>query len=385
MGKIASLVPQDMSSQQTTLANHVNVLTQIRAYAIAVEQTNLATITNPPPDWFKTLNANLQVAKTHAAVWTTTLEPAITSTVPQAAINLGSRFQTGTDAMLAILKDSKNNPTADQIAQMKSDLQWITRHLNDEEKQISDLQGQFTTFQTNADTDLTNLTTGNNSIQQAILDDNKIIANLNADIAIQNAEIAKDNAAITASAIAGGVGLFVGIGVIGFGAAATGPAAPIAIAIGAFIMVGSIVEMAAVIAVYETRLAKAQSQLNQDTTDLANEQQQVASLTVMNKSITNLVDLNKAMSQSLADIATWWSVIDKQLKTVISDISDASSDMSASDWSDLSMDIAQAQKDWANFVNFATQMQTTITTIQNQVVNLHNVTPTTPAAATTAA
>ena len=66
MGKIASLVPQNASGQKDVLANHVDVLTKIRAYAIAVEQTNLQTIINPPPDWFDTLNTNLRVAKKHA-------------------------------------------------------------------------------------------------------------------------------------------------------------------------------------------------------------------------------------------------------------------------------------------------------------------------------
>ena len=368
MGKISSLVPQNAAQQKDTLAKNLDVLSKIRAYAIGVTQTNLQTISDPPPVWYNTLSTNLSLAQTHAAVWTTTLEPNITSTIPQAVANLGSRFTTGTNAILQILKASNNNPTAAQVTQMQTELTWITRHLNEEMATITTLKGTFTTFQTNANTDLTALTTGNNSIQKAILADDTDINNLQADMAVQTANINADNAAITAAAIAGGVGLFVGVAMIGLGAASTGPAAPFVIAIGALIMVGSIVEMAAVIAVYEGKLAAAQNQLNQDTANLANEQQQVASLTIMNNSITSLVNLNQGMAQSLTDIANWWALISTQLGTVNQDISDASGDMTASDWSDFGLDIQQAQLDWTSFVGFATQWQVTATTLQSKVI-----------------
>lgn len=371
MGKIASLVPQNASGQKDVLANHVDVLTKIRAYAIAVEQTNLQTIINPPPDWFDTLNTNLGVAKKHAGNWTQTLEPAITSTIPQAVINIGSRFQTGTANILQILQDSKNNPTSDQISTIQAELNWIFKHIGDEKTSIDGVKSNFSTFQTDAGNDLTNLTTGNNSIQKALLDDQKVVTDLNSDIAIQKADIAKDNAAITAAGIAAGVGLFVGVSVVGLGAASTGPAAPFAIAIGAFIIVAAIAEAATVIAIYEKKLAEAQDKLNTDTAELANEQQQIASLTVMNTSVTTLVDKNKDMAQSLTDIADWFGIITTQVNTVISDLNDSKSDMSQSDWVDLSLDIQQAQKDWANFVTFATGMQTTVTTLQNKIVNIH--------------
>jgi hypothetical protein len=83
------------------------------------------------------------------------------------------------------------------------------------------------------------------------------------------------------------------------------------------------------------------------------------------------VGLNKDMGQSLTDIANWWAIIYKQISTVSQDLGDAGSDMSVQDWTDFVLDIQQAQKDWATFVTFATQMQTTVTTIQNQVVNVH--------------
>ncbi|RYY38757.1 MAG: hypothetical protein EOO08_13150 [Chitinophagaceae bacterium] len=370
MGTITTMRLSDNDAQKDKFATHVDVLAKIRAYAIGVQQTSIASYKNPPPTWFDTLSGNLNSAKGHASVWNTTLEPGITATIPQSVIELGNRFKVGTNAMLAILASCGNQPSPDQVKQISGDLGWIVKHVEEQRASIASLQLQFQTFQNSAAADFNSLTTGNDSIQQAILDDNKRIIQLQGDIAVQNAEIAKDNAAITASGIAGGVGLFVGVGVMGLGAAAAGPLAPIAIGIGAFIMVGSIVEMATVIAIYAKKLADAQSKLAQDNADLANEQKEVAALTIMNNSITNLVGLNKDMAQSLTDVANWFSAISAKIVTVKRDIDEAGDDMKKSDWDSFVMDIQTSQLDWADFVNFATQMQKVVTTIQNQVIDV---------------
>lgn len=375
MAKLASLVPQNLTGQQNTLANHVSVLSNIRAYCIGVEQTSLQNIITPVPDWFTTLQSNVALAQTHATVWTanqTGIEAQITSTIPQAAITFGSRFVTGSNAILKILTDSSYDPSATEINQIQQALNWMNEGIAAQQQNITTVQAQFGTFQTNSAADLNNLTTGNNSIQAALNIDNQEITKLNGDIAVQNANIAADNAAITASAIAGGIGLFVGVAMVGLGAAATGPAAPIVMAIGGLIMVGSIVEMAAVIAVYEQKLSAAQSKLAEDTYNLGQENQQVASLNVMNNSVTNLVNLNKNMAQSLSDIADWWTITSKDLAAVASDFTAVSKDMTQQDWFGMSLDLQQAQSDWATFVQFATQMEVTVTTIQNKVIPINS-------------
>ena len=375
MAQLPSLIPQNLTDQQNKLADHVSTLTKIRAYCIGVEQTSLQNIISPVPDWFTTLNTNVQLAKTHATVWTandTGIEAQITSTIPQAAITFGSRFGTGSTAILNILVNSNYSPSAAEIDQIQHALTWMNAGVSAQQANVDAIKGEFGSFQTNAAADLTNLTTGNNSIQAALNIDNKVITQLNGDIATQNANIAADNAAITAAALAGGIGLFVGVAMVGLGAASTGPAAPIVIAIGAFIMVGSIVEMAAVIAVYSQKLAAAQSKLADDTYELGQENQQVASLTVMNTSVTTLVTLNKDMAQSLSDIADWWAIISKDIAGVAADFTAISKDMTSADWYGMWLDMTQAKADWANFVLFATQMEVTVTTIQNKVIPINS-------------
>jgi hypothetical protein len=300
------------------------------------------------------VTGSLATAQTHTKTWTETLEPAITSTIPQSVIAMGSKFTTAADDILSILAASPV-PSPDQQATILSDLQWMSEHLAKSLDDISTLSQTFTTFQSDSGKDFTALSAGNASIQQAILSDTNVITRLNGDIASAQADIAADKAAMTAAGIAGGVGLFVGVGVMGLGAAGTGPLAPVAIAVGALIMVGSIVEMAAVIGVYAKKLADAQTRLNDDQAELTAEGQQVASLTLVSNTVDGLVEQNKAMGQSLSEIADWWAGTKAKLDTVIDDVQNAHDDIGF--WHPFKLDVTTAKADWQDFAAFATNMQ----------------------------
>lgn len=349
-----SLAPPNLDQHKDTLAGHLSAVLQIRGYALAVENTVLTQISDPPPDWWDQVTGSLATAQTHTKTWTETLEPAITSTIPQSVIAMGSKFTTAADDILSILAASPV-PSPDQQATILSDLQWMSEHLAKSLDDISTLSQTFTTFQSDSGKDFTALSAGNASIQQAILSDTNVITRLNGDIASAQADIAADKAAMTAAGIAGGVGLFVGVGVMGLGAAGTGPLAPVAIAVGALIMVGSIVEMAAVIGVYAKKLADAQTRLNDDQAELTAEGQQVASLTLVSNTVDGLVEQNKAMGQSLSEIADWWAGTKAKLDTVIDDVQNAHDDIGF--WHPFKLDVTTAKADWQDFAAFATNMQ----------------------------
>lgn len=370
--KTINFKPLAVKDQKDKMAKNLQVLSQIRGYVVAVEHTQIQAI-SPKPDWFDTLDKNLKAAQTHVKPWQTVVEPGITSQFPHAVSNMASRFKTGTDYILEVLNTKTKNgeqyvPTAAQIEQFVESLNWITKNLNDQKTALEKIKTSFDTFKSNSDTDYTNLNEGNNSIQKAILDDNKLIIKLQGDIATDNANIAKDNAAITAAAIAAGVGLFAGVAVVGLGAAASGPGAPVAIVIGAFIMVASVAELAAVLAVYIPKLNAARTKLADDTAHLNEEKQQVASLTVMNNSISKLLSLNKEMQNSLQDLTDWFATTALDIQTVAGDIKSGSTDITQKQWFGLKLDIQQAQADWAVLEKFATQWQVAATTIVNKVI-----------------
>nr|WP_321232956.1 hypothetical protein [uncultured Psychroserpens sp.] len=375
MTVIKTLVPTDLKKQKDQMAKNLGVLSLIRGYVIGVEHTQIQAI-SPKPSWFDTLNTNLKGAQKHVKPWQTKIEPGITSNFPQSISNMASRFATGTDEILAILntktKDGKQYvPTAAQIQTIVNSLNWISKHINSEKSTLDGVKTDFDAFKTNSDNDYTALNDGNNSIQTAILADNKLIVKLQGDIVTDNAHIAADKAAITAAGIAAGVGLFAGVSVIGLGAASTGPAAPVVMLVGAFIIVASIAELTAVLAVYIPRLNAARTKLADDTAHLGEEQQQVASLSLMSDSISKLLDLNKQMQNSLQDLTDWFAQTTLQISTVASDISEASSDITADDWFSLKLDVIQAQKDWKALETYANQWGVAASTIVNKVVHIN--------------
>ncbi len=367
---LPTLSPPELDANKDTLAASLSAILQIRGYALAVEQTVLTKITDPPPDWWNELNTNLGVAQKHAQTWTTTLEPAITSTIPQAVITTGARFETAAKDILAILVAAgANPPNPQQHGEIVADLEWMKDHLDENHTNILALKDQFSKFQIDSGTDYTTLSTGASSIQKALEVDQGVITNLKSDIVTAEAEIKADNMVIGASAMAGGVGLFVGVGLLGFGAAA-GPAAPFLIGAGVFVMVGSIVEMATVIAIYEKKIAAAQNRMNHDQSQLQLEEQQAASLTVLEHTIDNLVNLNKAMGQALTEIADWWAGVKTKIELVIADVQNAQLDTDMGYWHALKLDVETAQTDWKSFAEYATNMQSMASGVQMKPVDV---------------
>ncbi|WP_299337909.1 hypothetical protein [uncultured Psychroserpens sp.] len=375
MTQIKSLVPKNIKKQKEDMAKNLSVLAFIRGYVLGVEHTQIHAI-DPKPSWYDELSKHLDAAKKHVAPWQTTVEPGITSHFPHSISNMASRFGTGTDQILDILNkttpDGKQYvPNAGEIETIVESLNWISKHIGAESDALAAVKKDFDTFKANSDTDNKALTSGVNSIQKAILDDQNLIIGLQGDIATDNANIAADQAAITASGIAAGVGLFVGVSVLGLGAAASGPAAPIAMVIGGLIMAAAAIQFAAVLAVYIPKLNAARKKLAADTQHLNEEKQQVASLVILNNSIGKLVDLNTQMQNSLQDLTDWFSNTAESISTVATQIEEASSDLTNKEWFDLKLDVIQAQKDWSQLETYANQWAVAATTIVNKVISIN--------------
>ncbi|HTW85098.1 MAG TPA: HBL/NHE enterotoxin family protein [Candidatus Sulfotelmatobacter sp.] len=365
-----SLRPADLGDHQQVLADHLGAVLMIRGYAVAVEQTNLTSPTDPPPTWYPDLVKNIGTAKTHVGVWTDTLEPAITSQVPQTAISFGTKFKTATDGILSILNASNNSPSEQQKSQIEQELAWLAGHIDDVHSPLPGLSQQFTTFQKTAAADLTTLTTGASSIQDVITADTTVKDRIEGEMADTQSKIMKDKAAMEAAGIAGGVGLFVGVGIMATTGAET---FGIGAAIGAFIMVGSLVEAATVLAVYGKDLADQQAKFNEESAGDQKEIEQITALGLLKNTIDGLAGKNEAMAQSLVEIADWWSMIGQKLGAVIQDVKDAAADEADGFWMGLANDITDAQKDWASYVSFATNMQEIASGAQVQTVDTRKV------------
>jgi predicted nucleic acid-binding Zn-ribbon protein len=345
-----SLAPTD-AQHKDELAKHLDAILNIRGYCCAVQSTNFTPAQQPPPDWYKTLAANLALAKEHTTLWTRDLEPAIISTIPQAVIDFGTRFDTAATSIMNILDTSHKHPNADQRTEILDQLTWMTRHLNEQKASIAALHDQFRTFQKDASEDLTRLQDGANGIQAALDLDEQLKNKLQADYDQANADIEQAKSDMTASGIGTGVGMFVGVAVMGLAPP------PFGLIAGGLVLVGSIATMAALLAKYSKALSEARNRL----ADVESQQRRVAAevtaLTVLQKSTGKLVELNVGMGQSMQEIADWWSTLEAKQRSVINDVTDAQDDANHQAWTSLALDIPTAKRAWVDFSRFATNMQ----------------------------
>ncbi|HTW85101.1 MAG TPA: HBL/NHE enterotoxin family protein [Candidatus Sulfotelmatobacter sp.] len=345
-GTAAGLAPPAQDVHKDVLAEHLNGVVHIRGYVSALAITTIPSL-NPQPAWYQNFSLNLFNAKQHGSVWTTTLESAITSTVPQLIIDFGTKFGVAADDITQTISAANGNPDAAAQQKIQARLTWLGGQLADTKSQITDLCSQFTAFHDAAISDLSALT-GEDGIQQALLADQALAAKLKADIDADNAEIAADEAKLTASGIAGGVGIGVGVAAMAFG--------PVGFLVGAFITVASIAEMEAMYATYTRKIQDAHAEIARDTNELDDDMQQIAALSVLNASVGKLADLNKGMGQSLSDIADWWGTVAAKTNATIADLASASTE--AGFWLGVGNDVTSAREDWDGLVQFATNMQT---------------------------
>jgi hypothetical protein len=346
IGTGAGLAPPTQDVHKNVLAEHLDGVVHIRGYVSALAITTIPSL-NPQPAWYQNFSLNLFNAKAHGSAWTTTLESAITSTVPQLVIDFGTKFGVAADDIVQTINAANGNPDAAAQQTIQARLSWLAGHLADAKSQITGLCAQFTAFHDAAVSDLSALT-GEDGIGQALLADTALAGRLKADIDAQNAEIAADEAALTASGIAGGVGIGIGAAAMAFG--------PIGFLVGGFIMAASIAEMEIMYATYTRKIQDAHEQITRETNELDDDAQQIAALSVLNASVGKLADLNRGMGQSLSAIADWWGTVAAKTDAAITDLSSASTE--AGFWLGVGNDVTSARQDWDGLVQFATNMQT---------------------------
>lgn len=362
--RIQSLAPPRFNATKNNLADHQDTLMHIRSYAISLEQLQLYPISNPPPDWYDHLNGNINNAKTHAQNWTNSIEPQIVSNIPQLVSNVQVRFNVVANNWKTMLDPNgtgqARQPTRDEIESIMHDLGWLQHHMNRDRESFSRVQTGFTHFKNNSDADFQSLSHGVDSIQHAIEVDEQDIARIRNLIDQEKVEIKADNLKIEASAIASGVGLFLGAGLIGFGAAA-GPAAPVLLLVGGFCCIASIAQAAGVIAHFESQIRHLRDEINTQTAQLSHETQQALLLTALQKHIYDVVEKNQMMANSLSSVMDWFEDVIAKSNTALQELADArddtGTDQNSPDWQDFLDDLEVALDTWHALNQFVNNMQ----------------------------
>ncbi|MBP0021746.1 MAG: HBL/NHE enterotoxin family protein [Cyanobacteria bacterium SBLK] len=326
---------------QAELANQLSALIELRAYALAVDNTDLSAGSGAiPSGLFNTLNNNLNTIKNHANYCTNTLIPQMNA-VPNSLVTCGQKFGDTANQILGLWRFHEGTSIDSDMKEAILDLLGTLKGIvNEQKSNIQTLHSDFSTFQVDADGDLTQLVDNVNDIQNQVNADKNVISQLNSDIAEAKSRIASDRSLITKLSIAQGLSAAAGCGILGFG--------------GMFI--GGMVSGGLTDSIYRDRqdINNAQNTIARDQAQLPKERQYITSLTVVQSSMNDLATLNRNMKSSLNEIADWWQSVETKLSNILEDIQDASLD---SNWDWLKDDVNMAKQEWQNLLNFATNMQ----------------------------
>jgi hypothetical protein len=359
----SSLAP-DTDLHKNDLGKHLDTLVNIRAYANAVIKANITPVTEPAPDWFGPLKANLTLAQTHCGKWKD-IEASMVSTVPQMLIDYGTQFANSVDAIIKIIDalPPGQGPGTGDLATITDLLGQMRDQLVDNKTSITALHSNFTTFDDNAGSDYKNLSSGAGDIAKAISADEKAESAIQGVIDQLKLDIAADTVAIDASAIAGAVGLMAGASMMALGAATMG----VGFFVGVFVLAGSIASLG-VMGHYLKLLHDANEKLSEKQAEYTAEVAQVTALKLLKDHITALDDLNTAMGDSLNAVKDWWTTVETKLATVITDIQKAHTDEDKDRWVALGVEMKASKEAWNQLITFATNMQNMASGITDKIV-----------------
>ncbi|HVB63346.1 MAG TPA: HBL/NHE enterotoxin family protein [Nitrolancea sp.] len=362
MSSASSGLAPDTTGTQTQLTTTLNANTVITAYTHALQNAVVQPL-DGQGSWYSTFNANLKLAQQHAQVWIDTLGPEVFATIPQSIINYSNTFTAGTNDILQILGEIQGVPTPQQQQNINDLINAILVTLQQEQLTLTNTYTQLQAFLTTVQGDHTALLSGQNSAQAQVQIDQTQLAKIQAKINSIQQQIQSDSQKALISEIGLGVAIFVTIAAIALTVATGGIAAPVAIAVG---VIGIGAAIAGTV-IFSKEVSQDFDDLYAEQKELTDEQAQVSALTGITTSINALVTANEAATQALSDVLDTWSVLEKKLQSVVTDLQNAE----AADVPAIieALDLQAAQLAWSQLVSFANGMQTSSESIQVQVTN----------------
>lgn len=271
---------------------------------------------SPKPDWFDSLNGDLQAAQALAGQWVNQLGTEVSKTIPLQVINFGSTFTAASDAIIQIANSNPtaqgaNNPSVVEIREIIE--QTLLPPIQDVIKQMTSVSASLTQWGTQMQAAHDKLSTGSSTIQAAEIDLQGDIDKMNNAITSLHNEIDAENKAIAASAAAIGIGIFalvVGIAL----APETGGAS---LLIGGGIGAAGIIGGAVTWGVMQHKINEQFDQIAKDQKEKADDQRQLIALKGLEMASKNAVSSIELATQSLSKLQTQWGTFQGELQGVV--------------------------------------------------------------------
>lgn len=333
-------LPTDTTSIDQQLADSFNSNNAVLAYVVAITGTTMPVLT-PQPDWYQAFLTQFASAKTHALEWQNSITPGLIS-IPVSILNYAPIWSMNSGAInqaIAILQQAPNNQQAQQV--VRDCLTTLLAGTRAQQKAAVSFQQLIDQFATNLTADAENMAVAiHDAVNQQGVDQQQI-AQLMADIDELNKQIATWQTVETAASIGAGVAFFAGavIAIFSFGAGL------------AFGIVGAAAGIATAIAAsFEIKKLSLKIAQDQGEMDLLN--QQVATLSIIEKNLATLIDLSRGASQQVQLIQQAWGTLEQEISAVVTDLDNAQGDLTSMNLSELAVDMTDANNDWATLQQF---------------------------------
>ncbi|AZP12586.1 HBL/NHE enterotoxin family protein [Undibacterium parvum] len=323
------------------LADAFNASNNVVAYVSGIVGTTLPVITTPP-SWYSSFQTAFSDAQIHANAW----YPIATSlvSIPNNIVAYGIVFNSSMSTINSLITVLQADPTNTQaIAALKSTLQSMRSSVKGYSQAAVSLQTQITTFANNLTADATIMQTASTSaMSQAGVDQGKI-AELEVHVAQLRSKISTWQTVLTASAIAAGVAFWAGavIAIFSFGFGL------------AFGIVGAAAGITMMI-VADNQIKVLSSQVTGHISDMGVLTQEVAALKLLSGQLDTLITQSAAASAQIALITSAWSALEQDLTSVITDLSNAETDVSNMNLTQLQTDLNTSNTDWQTLIGICT-------------------------------
>ncbi|MFZ6751328.1 HBL/NHE enterotoxin family protein [Undibacterium sp. Ren11W] len=323
------------------LADAFNASNNVVAYVSGIVGTTLPVITTPP-SWYSSFQTAFSDAQIHANAW----YPIATSlvSIPNNIVSYGIVFNSSMSTINSLITVLQADPTNTQaIAALKSTLQSMRSSVKGYSQAAVSLQTQITTFANNLTADAAIMQTASTSaLSQAGVDQGKIVE-LEAHVAQLRSKISTWQTVLTASAIAAGVAFWAGavIAIFSFGFGL------------AFGIVGAAVGITMMI-VADNQIKVLTSQVTSDMSNMGVLTQEVAALKLLSGQLNTLITQSAAASAQIALVTSAWGALEQDLTAVITDLSNAETDVSNMNLTQLQTDLNTSNTDWQTLIGICT-------------------------------
>lgn len=357
---------QNVTETKNKLAGYLTARGRVSAYVAGVQKASLPDIKfeklppeiqvklpADPQEMLDQVRANLKTAQTNALLWSNDIEPGLTA-IPQAIINFNDKFKTSAASVTQWLGELAGGNTKNK-ALLLTTLKWLIDVIDYQQTSIQAEMTLIRKFNTQLTTDHSNFSSSNGSFAALYTFEEASIANLQTAIKGLKDALKAEDKAITASAIAAGVGggLMVA-GAIGLATAETGVGLVVA---GVAIIVGLAAAITGIVELVKAINAKVQTQndINTDETAVSLLSAQATVLLAVEDALKDLVDLAESAMAAVQVILDTWGTLAAKIQAVHDDLF-AASDKDLGQITAV-FDINAASAQWDELTEFATNMQ----------------------------